>query len=196
MSDPLYLSLWFPSFEPEEMLARSLSVLRQFRFSAAEPGIRYVSVQPIDWSEASVLEQRFMPPATPEEAADAVAEFTAADYAIVFEAYWDLWAPDERGKWDVKPNKVLFIVNGTEFDEGAYEQVGHVQVDFGPDFAFLHDETEMSVEAQEKVKANVAKLIDFTHQVEKNSNLSGRVLWSESSENLAQKLIARLQDVQ
>jgi hypothetical protein len=32
--------------------------------------------------------------------------------------------------------------------------------------------------------------------VEKNTGLSGRILWSESDENLAQKLISRLQRVQ
>jgi hypothetical protein len=45
------------------------------------------------------------------------------------------------------------------------------------------------------VKANVQKLIDFTQHVEKNCGISGRVLWSESDENLAQKLIAKLQRI-
>jgi hypothetical protein len=40
---------------------------------------------------------------------------------------------------------------------------------------------------------NVQKLVNFTTAVEKNTGISGRVLWSESEENLAQKLIARLQ---
>jgi hypothetical protein len=38
-------------------------------------------------------------------------------------------------------------------------------------------------------------LIDFTQRVEKNCGITGRVLWSESDENLAQKLIAKLQRV-
>jgi hypothetical protein len=46
------------------------------------------------------------------------------------------------------------------------------------------------------VKTNVAKLIGFTHKLEATCNLRGRILWSESDENLAQKLIARLQRVQ
>src|SRR3954454_11296580 len=66
MPDSLYLSLWFPSLDPEEMLPRMTAVLRQFPFSALEPGIKYASVHPIDWSEATVMEQRFVPPATPE----------------------------------------------------------------------------------------------------------------------------------
>ena len=36
-------------------------------------------------------------------------------------------------------------------------------------------------------------LVEFTAKVEKNSGATGRLLWSESEENLAQKLITRLQ---
>jgi hypothetical protein len=46
------------------------------------------------------------------------------------------------------------------------------------------------------VRANVQKLVEFTGAAEKNSGASARLLWSESEENLAQKLIARLQKVQ
>ena len=40
------------------------------------------------------------------------------------------------------------------------------------------------------------ELVNFTIAVEKNCGITGRVLWSESEENLAQKLIERLQKVQ
>ena len=45
-------------------------------------------------------------------------------------------------------------------------------------------------------QANVTKLVAVTAAVEKNCGIRGRVLWSESDESLAQKLIARLQKVQ
>jgi hypothetical protein len=41
----------------------------------------------------------------------------------------------------------------------------------------------------------VQKLVAFTQAVEQNCGITGRVLWSESDENLAQKLIARVQRV-
>jgi hypothetical protein len=47
-----------------------------------------------------------------------------------------------------------------------------------------------------RVRENVQKLVEFTNAVEKNCGTSARLLWSESDENLAQKLIARLQKVQ
>jgi hypothetical protein len=63
------------------------------------------------------------------------------------------------------------------------------------DNSFLHEEVEFTSEAERNVRSNVHKLVEFTAKVEKNSGATGRLLWSESEENLAQKLIARLQRV-
>ena len=59
MSDPLYLSLWFPDFSGPEMLPHAFAVLQQFPFSAQRPGITYFAVHPVSWDEATVLERRF-----------------------------------------------------------------------------------------------------------------------------------------
>jgi len=196
MSDSLFLNLWFPSFDPEEMLPRTLSVLRQFPFSAVEPGIKYVSVHPVDWSEATIFEHRFTTPADPAEVIEQISQFAEPDFAFVMEVSWDLWMPNEGGEWGLRPNKVTIIAHGPEFEEAVYRQDGHVQIDFGLDFPFLYEEMELKPSDEEHVKTNIAKLIDFTHKVEQHGNLRGRILWSESEENLAQKLVARLQKVQ
>lgn len=197
MADSLYLSLWFPTFRVEEMLPRALAVLRQFPFAPAAPGVGYVAVQPISWSEPSVLERRFAPPVTPEEAADAVHEFVHEDYAIVLEAYWELWSPLEAGgAWSKRESRVRFILHGAEFDEGAYAEQGHIEVDFGLDYPFLHEAMNLSRADADRVRANVAQLIDFTRAVEKHGKPTSRILWSESEDNLAKKLAARLQQVQ
>lgn len=200
MADSLYLSLWFPTFENEDFAPRVASVLRQFPFSTTVPGIHYVAVQPISWTEPSFFERRFVPPASPEEAIDAVQEFMHDDYAITFEAFWDLWAPQEGSPtpqgWTQQPSKVRFIVHGKQFDEATYTEDGHVMIDFGLDTPFLHEELDLDPATEQRVKLNIARLVDFTQRIETNVNLSGRVLWSESEENLAQKLILRLQQVQ
>jgi hypothetical protein len=196
MSDSLYLSLWFPSHEEPEILPRAVSVLRQFSFSAQRPGVTYVAVQPVSWSEPTILEQRFQPGITPEQAAGVAVELLHEDYAYVFEAYWDLWSPVEgSARWADVPTLARFIVQGEEFEEGAAAETGHIQVDFGLDAPFLHEELTLTAEAEEHVRANVHKLVEFTALVEKNAGATGRLLWSESEENLAQKLIARLQKV-
>jgi hypothetical protein len=196
MPDPLYLSLWFPDFSGPAMLPHALAVLQQFPFSTQRPGIAYVSIQPVSWDEASVLERRFSPGIESEEALVIAADLIHDDYAYVFDAYWDLWTPDETAhQWRLTPSPVKFIVQGEEFDDEAQEQTGHIQVDFGLDSPFLQESVELTDETQTKVRENVSKLVEFTMKAEKNTRASGRLLWSESEENLAQKLSARLQRV-
>ena len=197
MPDPLYLSLWFPDFSGPAMLPHAMAVLAQFPFSAQRPGITYMAVQPVSWNEPTILERRFSPGIAPEEAMTLAADLIHDDYAYIFDAYWDLWTPDERGlQWHIAPSPVKFILQGEEFDDGAQEQTGHIQVDFGLDSPFLQENVELTEETQMKVRDNVAKLVEFTMKAEKNTRATGRLLWSESEENLAQKLIARLQKVQ
>ena len=197
MADPLYLSLWFPDFSGPAMLPHVLAVLQQFPFSTGRPGICYLAVQPVSWNEASVLERRFSPGIAPEEAALVIADLIHDDYAYIFDAFWGLWTPDPgTGQWNLAPSLVKFIVQGEDFDEGAQEQTGHIEIDFGLDSPFLQETVELTDETQGKVRDNVTKLVEFTLKAEKNTRASGRLLWSESEENLAQKLIARLQKVQ
>ncbi|MGA6988600.1 MAG: hypothetical protein WBZ01_21280 [Terriglobales bacterium] len=197
MADSLYLSLWFPSFDESEILPRTVSVLRQIPFSAAREGVTYAAIQPVSWSEPTILERRFRPGVSPEDAAEVAAEFIHDDYAYIFEAYWDLWTPPEGSeKWVLEPSLVRLTAHGMEFEERAAEEAGHIQIDFGLDTSFLHEEVEFTSEAERNVRSNVHKLVEFTAKVEKNAGATGRLLWSESEENLAQKLINRLQRVQ
>ncbi len=206
MPDPLYLSLWFSTFRAEEMLARALVVMQQFPFAAAHPGVTYFAVQPISWSEPTVVEQRFVHPVPPLQAMEAAKEFAQDDYALVFEAYWELWTPLAPGDaekpapasaaWARQESKVTFILHGAAFDEGIYSEHGHIEIDFGLDHHFLYEELDLSAADQQRVRDNVAQLIAFIQAVEKHSRLTGRVLWSESEANLAQKLVARLQQTQ
>jgi len=197
MPDSLYLSLWFPDFSGPAMLPHAMAVLAQFPFSAQRPGITYAAVQPVSWNEPTILERRFSPGIAPEEALTLAADLIHDDYAYIFEAYWDLWTAEVGGKqWIRVPILVKFIVQGEEFDDAVHEQTGHIQVDFGLDSPFLQENIELSEETQDKVRENVGKLVEFTMKAEKNTRATGRLLWSESEENLAQKLIARLQKVQ
>ena len=124
-------------------------------------------------------------------------DFLHEDYAYLFEASWDLWAPaDETPQWSRQALPVNFIVHGSEFDGGVFEQEGHIEIDFGLDTPFLQEEVQLTAEAETRVRANVQKLVEFTGKAEKASGAGARLLWSESGDNLAQKLIARLQRVQ
>jgi hypothetical protein len=197
--DPLHLSLWFQNFTEKDLMLRTLSVLRQFPFSEQRPGVTYLAVHPVSWSEPTVLERRFVPPVNPEEAIHTASDLLHGDYAYVFDAAWDLWTPESQnsGQWYLSPSRVRFAVQGTEFDDNAWEGTGHIDIDFGLDTPFLYEDLQLTTENEQHVRANVARLVDFTSKIDRNAGTNSRLLWSDSeTDNLAQKLIARLQKVQ
>jgi hypothetical protein len=170
--------------------------MRQFPFSKQRPGITYVSLHPVSWGEPTILEQRFNPGVAPEEALAVAQDLLHPDYAFAFDAYWDLWTPSESPiEWMQRPSPVKFIAHGMEFEHPEAE-VGDIQVDLGLDEPFLYENLQLTPAQENHLRENIAQLVAFTAAVEKNSGSSARLLWSESEDNLAQKLIARLQKVQ
>ena len=69
------------------------------------------------------------------------------DYAYMFDAFWDLWVVAENGEWTLRPSPVKFLVHGLEFDDGVYQQEGHIQVDLGLDSPFLQEDVPLTIEA-------------------------------------------------
>jgi hypothetical protein len=196
MADSIYLSLWFPSFSLPEMLPRALGVMKHFPFSEQRPGIGYVGVHAVSFNEPVIFQETFDFRADPEHAVRIASEFLHDDNAYEFEALWDLWVPtsDDDPRWIVRPQPVTFLVHGLRFDDGLYQQHGHVQLDLGLDLPFAAEEIDLTPEAQARIRQNLQKLVAFSSRVEKDCGISGRVLWSESEdETLAQKLLAKLQ---
>ena len=197
MADTLFLSLWFRDSDLEDLLPHALRVMQQFSFAKALPGISNITIHPVSWNEATILEQRYRPGIKPEEAVLIAADLLHEDYAYSFEGNWDLWTPESlNGDWHLRPTPVTFIARGNEFEQGEAEAQGEIQVDFGLDTAFLHEELKLTPELEARVRTNVQALVDYINRIEKNAGAETRLLWSESDENLAQKLISRLQRVQ
>ncbi len=105
---------------------------------------------------------------------------------------------DPDTPWKLRPHTVRILGFGPAFDVAGYEQNGHLLVDFGLDtpwvFETIEDEPLDEI-AQIHIQQNIEKLLAFTLLVEKNCGISSRLLWTESGEPLAEKLIARLQRV-
>jgi len=68
-------------------------------------------------------------------------------------------------------------------------------VDFGLDTPWVQDENDLDEDGQKRLQQNVEKLLAFVLSVEKHCGISSRLLWTESGEPLAEKLIATLQRV-
>jgi hypothetical protein len=95
-------------------------------------------------------------------------------------------------RWVRGTRLVRVIGFGPLFDEGSYEQEGHIRIDFGTDIPFLEEEAELDSVAARHIEQNVRQLVDLTAGVEKASGATARLLWSELGESLAQRLAARL----
>jgi hypothetical protein len=203
MADQLYLSLWFPNFRLESLRPALVSVLEQLHAAGGSASVHAATAYPISWNEAPVYQRVYLPEEAEASAAQAaVAEATEPlheDFAYEFEIKWDLWIAETGGgldvTWKEEPRVVRVVGFGPHFDEGAYEQNGHVRVDLGTDTPFLEDDLELDQEGAARVERNLQKLVAFTNAVQQNCAISSRLLWTESGENLAQKLIARLQRV-
>jgi hypothetical protein len=105
---------------------------------------------------------------------------------------------DPDSPWKLRTHTVRFLGFGPNFDNSGYEQNGHLLVDFGLDTPWVLEtleDDELDKTAQLHIQQNVEKLLAFTLLVEKNCGISSRLLWTESGEPLAEKLIARLQRV-
>lgn len=203
MADQLYLSLWFPNFRLANLPSALVSVIRQVGAVGGSTRVNTASVYPISWNESPVYQRVYSESeaeqAIPEIAVGAATEQLHDDFAYEFELSWDLWSPEIEGGldplWRKELRRLRIIGFGPEFDEGAYEQNGHIRVDFGPDTPFLQEGVELDGQAAAHVKENVQMLVNFTNAVQKECSISSRLLWSESGESLAQKLIDRLQHV-
>lgn len=201
MADQLYLSLWFPNFRLAALGPAIVGVLQQLASAGSASSVTAAAVYPISWNEAPVYQRVYdedEPDAAQPDAAVAEAmEILHEDCAYEFEVKWDLWVPESGGgldtKWRQEPRTIRVTGFGPEFDEGSYEQNGQIRIDFGTDAAFLQEEVTLDPEAATHVQQNVQKLVDVTQSIQKNLAVSSRLLWSESGESLAEKLIARLQ---
>ena len=200
MADQLYLSLWFPNFRLTGLGPALVGVLRQLA-AAGSSAVTAAAVYPISWNEAPVYQRIYdeedAEPVQPEAAVGEALEMLHEDYAYEFEVNWELWVPESGGGLDTKwrqESRVIHVIGfGPEFDDASYEQNGHIRIDFGTDAPFLQEDVAMEPETARYVQQNVQKLIDATQAIQNNLAVSSRLLWSESGESLAEKLIARLQ---
>ncbi len=199
MADALYLSLWYPNLRLAALPDKLATVLGAFAAHGGDPKVYAVTVWPVSWHEAPVLQHVYGRAGEGAEIPEAVREgleLLHDDYAYEFQIGWGLWELEESAdfeqKWVRAQRLVRVTAFGPLFDEGTYEQEGHIRIDFGPDAPFLEEEVPLDAEAAKYVAQNIRQLVDLTNAVEKASGATARLLWSELGESLAQRLAARL----
>jgi hypothetical protein len=212
MADTLYLSLWYPNLRLAAMGDKLTAVLGTFAKHGGEARVYSATVWPVNWSESPVFQKIFghgERGLEPRLAVEDALELLHEDYAFEFQIGWSLWEPEIGGesgpsaqddessgkvdtRWAREPRLVRVTGYGPLFDDGAYEQDGHIRIDFGSDAPFLDEEIELDATTARHVEENVRLLVDLTNAIEKESGATARLLWSELGESLAQRLAARL----
>lgn len=200
MSDTLYLSLWYPNLRLAAMPDKLTAVLGAFAAHGGAARVYSVTVWPVSWSEQAVFQmvhghgERGI---EPRQAVEEAMEILHEDYAYEFQIGWSLWEAEPSGagldtRWSREERLVRVTGFGPLFEEGSYEQDGHIRIDFGSDAAFLDEDIELDSTAARHVEENVRQLVELTVALEKESGATARLLWSELGESLAQRLAARL----
>ena len=204
MSDSLYLSLWYPNLWVANLADKLAAVLGTFAVHGGETRVYAVTVWPVSWREPPIFQRVWGHGdrgAEPRLAVEEALELLHDDYAYEFQIDWNLWeletVPEMGGvaldpRWARAPRLVRVTGFGPLFDEGTYEQEGHIRVDFGTDTPFLEEDADLGSVGARHVEENVRQLVDLTAAIEKISAASARLLWSEMGESLAQRLAARL----
>jgi len=208
----LYLSLWYPNLRLAALADKLVAVLSAFSSHGGEARVHAATVWPIAWSESPVFQRvygRGERGVEPRHAVEDALELLHDDYAYEFQIGWNLWEVEttevpganalrpagnqgSSGHW-VRALRLVRVTGfGPLFEDGTYEQEGHVRIDFGTDAPFLEEEAELNSLAARHIEENVRQLVELTRAIEKESGATARLLWSETGESLAQRLAARL----
>lgn len=200
MADTLYLSLWYPNLRLAGLAEKLTAVLGSFAKHGGEARVYSSTVWPVNWSESPAFQRVYghgERGIEPKQAVEDALELLHEDYAYELQIEWSLWEFEAAtagldARWVRQPRLVRVTGYGPLFDEGAYEQDGHIRIDFGSDAPFLDEDVELDATTARHVEENVRQLVELTTAAEKESGATARLLWSELGESLAQRLAARL----
>lgn len=215
MADQLYLSLWYPNFRLTSLPGALIGVLRQFALISSEKAgddkrVTAASAYPLGFTESPTFQRIYVNDDRSEDTSDSIIENAVTeateqlhdDMAYEFEMKWKLWVPviDDTSEgldtlWKQELSTVRILGFGPEFDDASFDQNGHIRVDFGLDTPWIVEDAELDETTAKNIQKNIEMLLAFTLSVEKHCGISSRLLWTESGEPLAQKLIDRLQRV-
>ena len=184
------------------------------------PGFHSLTIRAVDFAEPPLAEHDMrLRPATAAEVAAACREHTGDDLLYEAAAYWDLWT-FEAGNWIDQPQRFEISCWGENFDNGAFADNGHFQIDAGLEHFFTGHAHLLGAGSQgadpaaashpaeagflrhmadpahlrlyhEKTRDNIARLLNAVMQVKAALPIARDSLWSEGEEDFE----ARLDDI-
>ena len=189
MANRAFISIWIPGFAEASMLETFGKVLGTVPFSASQPGITGLVIRAVGSWEAPLEEHDLRAaPATPDGCITLARFHESFDCAYEARCYWDQWT-DESGSWQLAPRPLEIACLGEQYDDGAFQQAGHVRIDLGFAESFVCDE---SPGGQAKRSENIRALYMWLRQIRDTVAIGRQVLWSEEDESLEAQLDAAL----
>jgi hypothetical protein len=216
MANRAYISIWTRGYSEAVMLEQFEVLLATIPLSAQRPAFTSLVVRAVSPSEAPLVEQDAR--AHPASASDIAAwarEYRNADTSYEAEGWWDLWLwSAEPGRWQRKPERLLVICNGPEYDDGAAQETGYYTVDIGfehrftghggllgsgvapsapadpveAEFLALMKSEQRLQEYYEKTQENIQQLLNWIRGIEGALPVERYRLWSEGEANLEARL--------
>lgn len=223
MANRAYLRVWTHDFSEATMIAQLVRFLATAPLSASDNAFNGLTVQSVDPGEAPVAEWDLRDQGYgAAEVAALAAQQLHSDTAYIATAKWDLWSFDtENLKWLRKPEPLVLICHGEEYDDGVAATAGHFVADLGwehfftghagllgPRVTVVHFESAENPiehrfrqwmaaggnlrEYHAKTRENIQQLLDWEEAIERALPVRRIELWSEGEENLEARLDAIL----
>jgi hypothetical protein len=216
MSNQSYLSVWCEHFSEDRILPQFRDFLATVPFSTTRPGFTHLVIRAVDPTESPVLEQDLRPmPLDADGVIEMIRDQLHSDCSYEVRCHWDLTGLDPlaaTSKIETRPMEIR--CNGEDYDEGAWQENGHIQVNFGFEHFFTghagllgirpttrtpeSPEEARFLEAmawpenlekyQKATRTNIRKLFDWVRAIEKAIPVERLRLWSEGEENFEARL--------
>jgi hypothetical protein len=212
MANHAYASFWCKDFSEAAMLERLGRFLATVPFSTSQPGFSSVLIRAVGPAEAPMIEQDLRSvPLSAAEVIELVQEHLHSDCVYETRAHWDLWTYEPAtGRWEIRTKPLDIYCYGEDYDDGVWQEVGHLQADIGFEHLFTghagllgargqrlpvaqHPAEQQFLEAMtrpeslreyhEKTRENIRKLLHWMTQIEAAVPIERSGLWSEGEEN-------------
>lgn len=167
------------------MLRHFERMLNLFPFSRLAKAESIFRVVPVSFGETALIETAQKNPPDVSVLMNTAREFLNPDSCYRLETHWDLW--QFHGDWQLHPARVTLCCLGPEFEPDLDpESNEHLRIEFGVDTHFLPQPDLFNHALM--TQSNVRSLLKLVHDLDNTLSVKRRKLWTESGENLAEKL--------
>jgi len=217
MANQAYLSVRCLEFPEERILERFREFLETVPYSAARPGLSYLTIRAVDDSQSPVLEQDLrVTPLDASRIVEIAAEQLHSDCSYEVGCFWDLATIDpSSGEPTLGPQALEIICRGEDYEGGLWRERGHLEAQLGFEHLFTghagllgaHQPSQAQPQSpeearflatmawpenldtyQEKTRDNIRKLLQWVRRIEKAIPVERAWLWSEGEENFEARL--------